>query len=474
MFPQGFAWGAASSAYQIEGGGPPPAHGRGPSVWDVFCRQPGAVHGQHTGDVSCDHYNRCAEDVALMQAMGLRAYRFSISWPRVVPGGTGRVNAGGLDFYDRVVDTLLEADIEPWATLFHWDFPYELQLRGGWLNPDSPCWFAEYAREVTDRLSDRVTRWITINEPQIFVGLGHGEGTHAPGLRLPLRERLLVGHNALLAHGRAVRVIRERARRTPAIGWAPCGRVDYPASESPRDVEAARTAMFSVNKRDCWNNTWWADPVCLGRYPEDALALFAADAPRPAAGDMELISEPLDFYGVNIYSGEPWKAGHHGEPVHVGHPAGHPQTAMRWPVAPESLYWGPRFLHERYGLPIVITENGMANLDWPGPDGQVRDQQRIDYTRSYLLQLARAAREGMAAGYFHWSILDNFEWAEGYAMRFGMIHVDYRTQVRTLKDSALWYRDVIASNGASLTEETEEERLVPDVRVGPRVPEVQP
>lgn len=449
LFARNFAWGAGSSSYQIEGA--TRVDGRGLSVWDMFCARPGTIQAAQTGDVACDHYNRFREDVALFKSVGLKAYRFSIAWPRVLPEGVGMTSAAGLAFYDRLVDALLEQGIEPWVTLFHWDFPQDLFCRGGWLNRDSAEWFAEYTSVITDRLSDRVTKWITLNEPQIYLGLGHGDAIHAPGLKLTFKERLLATHHSLMAHGRAVQVLRARAKKPATIGWAPVARVDCPTTETLEAIDVARRSTMSCIKRDSWNNTWFADPVCLGHYPEDGLEFFGDDAPTPRPGDMDLIRQPLDFFGVNIYSGARVSPGADGEPVVVPPAAGYAQNTLRWAVVPEALYWGPRFLWERYRLPIVITENGMCNLDWVDLDGRVRDPQRIDFTRRYLLQLARAHAEGVdVRGYFHWSIMDNFEWAEGYKERFGLIHVDYQTQVRTLKDSAYWYRDVIGSNGASL------------------------
>lgn len=451
-FPESFVWGAASSAYQIEGAAS--ADGRGPSVWDDFCKRPGAVHAGHTGEVACDHYNRVLADVSLMEEIGLGAYRFSISWSRVLPDGIGPVNAKGLDFYDRLVDALLAAGIEPWITLFHWDLPLSLHHRGGWLNRESANWFAEYAATVAKRLGDRVSQWMTINEPQIYLGLGHAEGTHAPGLRLSLSERLLATHHTLLAHGRGVQAIRANAARRCMVGWAPVMKVDFPQTSSPADVAAARAATFGIGPSDTWNNnTWYADPVCRGHYPADGLALFGADAPRVQPGDMETINQPLDYYGVNIYSGSCVRAGPDGRAVLVPGQPGGPETAFRWGVTPEALYWGPRMLHERYELPVVITENGMSNIDWVGTDGRVRDGARIDFTRRYLASLRQAIKDGVdIRGYFHWSIFDNFEWAEGYRHRFGLIHVDYQTQKRTLKDSAHWYARVIATGGAALDE----------------------
>ena len=451
MFPSTFIWGAGSSSYQIEGGAQ--VDGRGPSIWDTFCQRPGAVHHGETGGVACDHYHRMQSDVALMRTMGLRAYRFSVAWPRVLPEGTGSVSAAGLGFYDRLVDELLSVGIEPWVTLYHWDLPQALFDRGGWLNPEIPRWFADYTAAVVDRLSDRVGHWITINEPQIFIGLGYNEGKHAPGLKLATAEQLRAAHQALLAHGRAVQVIRGRAKTTPRVGWAPIGRVEYPAEETPEEIEAARRLTFAITEKGFWNNAWFGDPACLGRYPEDALRLYGADAPTVAPGEMETIHQPLDFYGVNIYSGTAVRRSADGTAKHVPWPAGTPASTLRWPVAPKSLYWGPRFLAERYQLPIVVTENGMAGLDWVQSDGRIRDYHRIDYTRQYLLELARAVRDGVRIdGYFHWSIMDNFEWAEGYKERFGMIHVDYTTQQRTLKDSAYWYREVIRTGGGHLRE----------------------
>jgi len=450
-FPEGFVWGASAASYQVEGAAS--EDGKGPSVWDMMCRKEGAIWNGQSGEVACDHYHRYKEDVALMKEIGLRAYRLSISWPRVIPAGAGSVNLRGLEFYDRLVDELLAAGITPYVTVFHWDYPLELYYRGGWLNPESPDWFAEYTKVVVDRLSDRVTHWMTLNEPQCFVGLGHRDGVHAPGDKLAFREILRLAHHALLAHGRAVEVIRSCSKGEARVGYAPVGVVKIPASEDPQDIEAARAATFSITEpKDYWNNTWWMDPVILGRYPEDGLESFADDLPDIKADDVETMCQPLDFLGVNIYQGQKVRAGEGGRAEPVGLPTGYDITAFRWPVTPEALRWGPRFLFERYGLPIVITENGMSNVDWVSLDGRVHDPQRIDFTRRYLLQLAKAVEDGVdVRGYFHWSIMDNFEWAEGYRQRFGIIHVDYPTQKRTPKDSAYWYKEVIASNGANLS-----------------------
>ncbi len=450
-FRDDFVWGAATASYQIEGAAD--ADGKGPSVWDMMCRQPGRIWEGHTGDVACDHYHRSTEDIALMRAIGLQAYRFSVAWPRVQPEGFGAVNAAGLDFYDRLVDALLAAGIQPWVTLFHWDYPLALFHRGGWLNPDSPRWFAEYAGVVVDRLSDRVRHWITLNEPQCFIWFGHSTGMHAPGMRYRFDEVVLAGHHALLGHGLATQVIRARAKTPPLVGWAPVGVTYHPASDSAADIEAARRLTFANTDRSLWSNSWWADPVVLGGYPEDALRLFGSAAPRFSDGDMAVIRQPIDFYGANIYTGCRVAAGVDGEPRILPVPAGHPQTHFHWNVTPETLYWGARFFHERYGLPLVITENGMSGTDWVSLDGRVHDPQRIDFLTRYLRALGAAVQDGAdVRGYFHWSLLDNFEWAEGYKQRFGLVHVDYQTQRRTLKDSALWFRDVIRTRAAGLAE----------------------
>ncbi len=449
MFPNGFTWGAATSSYQIEGA--TREGGRGLSIWDQFDATDGKIQGGQRGDVACDHYHRYGQDIELMKAMNLQAYRLSVAWPRVMPTGVGAVNPEGLAFYDRLIDRLLEAGIDPWVTLFHWDLPLELHRRGGWLNSESPRWFEDYAAHMVDLLSDRVTHWMTINEPQIFVGLGYATGVHAPGHKLPFAEQLLIGHRALLAHGRAVRVIRARAKKPPVVGWAPVGRAGIPVTSSGADIDAARRHSMEIDAKGFWNNTWFGDAVCFGRYPEDGLARFGADVPKIEPGDMEMISQPIDFYGVNIYSGEPVRAGDNGEPVAVPRGPGYPQTAFGWTIEPEALYWGPRFLYERYKLPIVITENGLSCFDFVGTDGRVHDPARIDFLTRYLRSLACAIEDGTnVTGYFQWSLLDNFEWAEGYRQRFGLIFVDFTNQKRILKDSAAWYAELIRTNGAIL------------------------
>jgi len=448
-FPAGFTWGAATAAYQIEGAAR--ADGRGPSVWDAFSHRPGATFDGNTGDVACDHYHRWREDVALMRQLGLGGYRFSVSWPRVIPAGTGRVNAKGLAFYDRLVDALLAARIDPWITLFHWDFPLALYDRGGWLSPDAPKWFADYAGVVVRKLGDRVGHWITLNEPQCFVGIGHSDGGHAPGLKLDLRDCLLAVHHVLLAHGLGVRAIRAAANRKVLVGPAPISTFTAPATDAPRDVAAARRATMAITGPNLWALTWWHDPIVRGRYPEDGLRAFGSSVPAHSRRDLEIMSPPLDFFGLNFYRAGVVRAGRGDAIENVPAPVGHPLTSFYWRIQPEALYWGLRFYHERYRLPMAVTENGLANPDWVALDGRVHDPQRIDYTARHLLAFRRAIRDGVRAlGYFHWSLLDNFEWGEGYRQRFGLIHVDFPTGQRTPKDSFHWYRNVIATCGASL------------------------
>ncbi len=448
-FPKDFVWGAAAASYQIEGAYA--EDGKGLSVWDMFCRKEKAVFQGHTGDVACDHYHRYASDIGLMREMGLKAYRLSISWPRVLPEGVGKVNEKGLEYYDRLIDALLAAGVDPYVTLFHWDYPLKLYQRGGWLNPDSSAWFAEYADVIGRRLSDRVSWWMTHNEPQCFTLLGHQSGNHAPGDKLELSQVLLTIHNALLAHGKGTQALRAAAKRPIKIGYAPVGSASIPVSTSPEDVRAARDHMFACDGASQWANSWWMDPVFLGKFPEDGLQAWRDKLPPIGPNDLATMHQPLDFFGTNIYYGTLVRAGKDGKPETVEQPPGVPMNGMSWPITPDALYYGPKFFHERYGKPIVITENGITVRDFVALDGKVHDPQRIDFMTRYLRSLHRAIDDGVPVlGYMHWSVMDNFEWAEGYKERFGLIYVDYATQQRTLKDSAYFYKDVIASNGQAL------------------------
>lgn len=448
-FPKDFVWGVATSAYQIEGAAA--RDGRAPSIWDVYAKEPGQTFEGHTGDVACDHYHRFREDVALMAKLGVKAYRFSVSWPRVLPEGTGRVNEPGLRFYEQLVDELLRNGITPYLTLYHWDLPWALQQRGGWLSPEAPRWFEEYAALIGRRLGAKVKHYMTFNEPQVFIGAAFTQGAHAPGYHVSRAQALQMTHHVLLAHGRAVQALRANVPDAK-IGWAPTSNVCVPVTERAADIEAARSAYFSVPADDwAWSVAWWSDPVMLGAYPRDGLSAMEADLPHIGAEDMGIIHQPLDFYGQNIYRGVPTRAGTDGLPEQVPYPQGGPKTAIGWHVNFNCLYWGARFLYERYKKPIYITENGMSAHDWPDAEGKIHDPQRIDYLRRHLAYLGRASEEGVdVAGYFEWTLLDNFEWRRGYNDRFGLVYVDFETQRRIPKDSFAWYAQTIASNGENL------------------------
>lgn len=451
-FPSNFTWGAAAAAYQIEGA--VAEDGRKPSIWDVHTHQAGRTFEGHTGDVACDHYHRWPEDVALMRNLGVKAYRMSISWSRVIPNGTGKPNAKGLAFYDKLFDGLLEAGVQPWVTLFHWDLPDALQQRGGFQNRDMVEWFGDYAALIAQRYGDRVKHFMTINEPPCVVGLGLQDGVFAPGYKLPYKDCLLAAHHLLMAHGRAVQALRAGCQGKVQISIAQTARERIPATESKKDIAAAKADYFAATIRDMWNLSWWADPILFGRYPADGLKAHAADLPEITSADLKLISQKIDFLAYNCYTGNRYRAGAGGKPEKVtnSYGIGNPRGTLSWlQVADASLYWAARFQTERYQLPIVFSENGFCNTDFVHLDGKVHDPQRIDFLARYLGGMKRAVSEGVpVAGYFYWSILDNFEWCEGYKDRFGLVHVDYQTQKRTPKDSYHWYRNVIRQNGANL------------------------
>lgn len=444
-FKKDFVWGTATAAYQIEGAWN--EDGKGESVWDVFCHEPGKIMEGHTGDVACDHYHRYKEDVKLMKELGFKAYRFSISWSRLIPNGVGELNPKGVEFYSNLIDELVANGIEPYITLFHWDYPYELYKKGGWLNSDSVQWFAEYAAKVSELFSDRVKHFITFNEPQCFIGDGHLTGAHAPGLKVSFKDIFQICHNVLKSHGAAVIALRENAKQPIKIGYAPTGPVCYPATESEADIKAAREDMFKchdIAHGMMWNVSWWSDPIVLGKYPEEGLRLYKKYLPEITEEDMKLISQPIDFFANNIYNGKEVRADENGNPQGVARKVGHGKTAIQWPITPEALRWGPRFYYERYKLPFYITENGMSAHDVVSLDGKVHDPNRIDFLNRYLIELEKATDDGAdIAGYFLWSFMDNFEWAKGYTDRFGIVYVDYETQERIPKDSAYWYKNWI-------------------------------
>jgi beta-glucosidase len=440
-FPPGFAWGAATAAYQTEGAAT--EDGRGESIWDRFTSLPGRVANGDTGRVACDSYHRYPEDVRLMRELGLNAYRFSIAWPRIVPEGRGAVNEAGLDFYDRLVDELLANGIEPFPTLYHWDLPQALEERGGWPVRDTVEAFAEYVEVVVARLGDRVSRWITQNEPWVIAWLGYGRGEHAPGRRSD-RDALAAAHHVLLSHGRALEVIR-RERPAADVGITIDVIPIHPLTSAEPDLVA-------TGEEDGFRNRWILDPVLRGRYPEDMSRRFARILPPVQDGDLEAISAPIDFLGVNYYRRHVVKAGSNGSgPVVVEIPEGE-HTAVGWEVYPDGLHELLVRLHSEYDAPpLYVTENGAAFGD-TRRNGTVDDPARTSYLDRHLGAVARAIADGVAVdGYFVWSLLDNFEWARGYAPRFGLVYVDYATLERVPKQSYHWYRDFIArqQNGAA-------------------------
>ena len=441
-FPAGFLWGTATASYQLEGAAS--EDGRAPSVWDTFSKTPGKVVNNANGDVSTDHYHRYKEDVQLMKALGAKVYRFSIAWPRVFPQGGGQPNPKGLDFYNRLVDELLANGIQPFATLYHWDLPQALQDRvGGWESRETSEAFANYAGYVAERLTDRVKYIFTINEFGAFVDLGYGIGIHAPGLKLPKARFNQVRHHAVLAHGLSVQAIRAKAKAGTKVGLAENMTVYAPVIETPPHIEAARKATRELNAQ-------YMTVIQEGRYTDAYLAAAGADAPKFTPADLKIISSPLDFVGINIYTPQYVRAS--GDPLGftvVPHPPSFPHMISPWLfVGPEANYWGPRHLADIWkAKEIYITENGCSSSDVPAADGVVYDTDRVMYLRNYLSQLQRGISDGVPVkGYFLWSLMDNFEWADGYTNRFGLHYVDYATQKRTPKLSAQFYKEVIARN----------------------------
>jgi beta-glucosidase len=435
-FPRRFIWGASTASYQIEGA--VSEDGRGGSVWDTFCAEPGRIADGSSGAVACDHYHRYRDDVALMRELNLKAYRFSVAWPRVLPEGRGRINEKGLDFYDRLVDCLLEAGIEPYATLYHWDLPQVLEDEGGWPVRGTIDAFAEFSEAVARRLGDRVRHWITHNEPWCAAWLGYGLGEHAPGRR-SRRDALAACHNLLLSHGRAVEILRAECPEAE-VGITLNPEQVYAASDSPADVAAARSV-------DGFKNRWFLDPLFHGTYPSDMIEEFGEDVPTVLDGDMDLISAPIDLLGVNTYSRALIEADPEtGRPIHI-RPMASLYTHMGWEVYPDGLEDLLVRLHEDYGpKQLYVTENGSSFTDVLTHDRKVLDPERTDYLQAHIEACARAiARGARLSGYFAWSLLDNFEWAFGYQMRFGIVYVDYPSLERVPKASARWYASFIRS-----------------------------
>lgn len=434
-----FIWGVATSSYQIEGAAN--EDGRGQSIWDTFCKVPGKVANFDNGDIACDHYHRFKEDLDLMKWMGVKAYRFSVAWPRVIPDGVGRVNEMGLDFYDRLIDSLLEREIAPWLTMYHWDLPEALQLRGGWNNREVVEWFGEYGEVLTSRFGDRVKNWMTLNEPFCSAWLGHLYGDMAPGIK-DLQTALNVSHNLLMSHGLACQVIRSNVSEanvgivinvTPAV----------PATDSQVDSNAAQLA-------DGFDNRWFLDPVFGRTYPADVIDALGA-SPEIHSGDMKLIAQDLDFLGVNFYFRQTVAADQNSKPLPIRsvNRENVKKTAMNWEVHPQAFEEILLRISKEYSpKAIYITENGSAWND-EVINGEIIDDERIDYLVRHLDAMRSARSQGAPIlGYFAWSFLDNFEWAYGYEKRFGLIYVDYKTQTRTPKKSALFYRQLLLNGTA--------------------------
>lgn len=446
VFPKDFIWGTATSSYQIEGAAN--EGGRGESIWDRYSKTPGKVNDGTNGDVACDHYHRYPEDIALMKNLGVGAYRFSIAWPRILPSGRGTVNAAGLDFYDRIVDTLLAAGIEPFVTLYHWDLPQALQDEGGWANRATAEAFAEYARVVGKRLGDRVKKWITHNEPWCASLLSHQLGLHAPGIK-DYRTALSASHHLLLSHGLAVPILRECSSGAE-VGITLNLTPTVPASRSAADIDAARHF-------DGYFNRWFLDPLFGRHYPADMIADYIAAGHLPPEGltdlrpgDLKIIAAPCDFLGVNYYNRTVMRSSRIPEEENLPrteHLAPREEwTEMGWEVYPDGLRQILTRVHLEYNpAKLYVTENGASYSDGPDPEGRVRDERRRRFLRDHFIAARRAMDAGAPlAGYFVWSLLDNFEWERGYTQRFGIVWVDYATQKRIPKDSALWYQGVIA------------------------------
>ncbi|HEY2178854.1 MAG TPA: GH1 family beta-glucosidase [Caulobacteraceae bacterium] len=442
-FPDGFLWGSATAAYQVEGASM--ADGAGMSIWDRFAHTPGMIRNGDTGDVACDQYRLYRQDVALMAELGLKAYRFSISWSRIVPEGRGKVNSAGLDYYERLVDALLERGIEPLPTLYHWDLPAALDDRGGWLNPDIAGWFADYGSVMFRRLDGRVKTWATLNEPWVVTDGGYLHGALAPGHRNRF-EAPIASHNLLRAHGAAVKAY--RAEGLHRIGMVVNLEPKYPASQSPEDLAATARAEAYMNRQ-------YLDPLFLGRYPEALAEIFGEAWPKWPAEDFELIGQPIDWLGVNYYTRSVTRYDERNYPLKAAavRQEGAVYTETEWEVFPQGLTDTLLWVRDRYGdIPLMVTENGAAFEDPAVENGRLNDPPRTEYLRDHLEAVLAAIEKGVKVeGYMVWSLLDNLEWSLGYSKRFGIVHVDFDSQIRTPKDSARFYAKVVATNGACLT-----------------------
>ena len=441
-FPAGFLWGSATASYQVEGA--VKEDGRGVSIWDTFAHTPGKTHNGDSGDMADDSYHRYPEDIALMKDLGLKTCRFSVAWPRIFPNGTGQPNQKGIDHYKKFIDALLAAGVEPFCTLYHWDLPQTLEDKGGWQNRDTAQAFADYAGYTAGQLSDHCKHFMTMNEISTFIDLGYGNGMHAPGLKLERGRYMQTRHHAVLGHGLAVQAIRAKAKPGTKVGSAENLSAVAPVFDSPEHVAAARKAFVE-------ENAGYLNAMRTGKYTDQYLQKLGADAPKFTPEEMRAIGSPMDFQGINIYTPTWVRAADTPEGYAVvSGPASYPHMFSPWlSIGPEALYWAPKFAAEVWGIrELYITENGASSDDKLAADGQVYDTDRTMYLRNYLTQLQRAVSEGVPVkGYFLWSLLDNYEWADGYEKRFGITYVDFETQKRTPKLSSKFYKSVIARNG---------------------------
>ena len=449
-FGKDFVWGVATAAFQIEGAYN--SDGKGLSVWDVFSHREGKIKDSTDADVACDSYNRVEEDVKLLADLGVNAYRFSVAWSRVLPDGVGKINEKGVEYYNKLINLLRENNITPYLTLYHWDLPQSLHEKGGFLNPEFPKWFEYYASVIVGKFGDRVRHFFTFNEPQCIFGLGYNLGIHAPGLQVSLKEQLQAVHNMLLAHGLAVKQIRKI--KDSRVTYASCGGVPMPETDNPVDYRTARDVFFDFDEKNSVGSVvLYSDPIFTGKYPEKYYRVYKDIMPNISAEDMEIISQPVDFFAQNTYEGVYIKAKRDAKGTPIGghdfvpFKKGSQMTPMGWHVVPECLQYVIRYLYDRYQKEVYITENGTSCWDFVYSDGKVHDRCRCEFLTTYLKGMEKAMSKGaVVGGYFHWSLMDNFEWAEGYSQRFGLVYVDFETLKRIPKDSFYHYKDIIRNS----------------------------
>lgn len=442
-FGKDFIWGVATASYQIEGARN--EDGKSDSIWDTFTHKSGTVVDGSNADIACDCYHRLDEDLKLLEELGVKAYRFSVSWSRILPNGTGKINEKGVEYYNRLINGLLERNIIPYLTLYHWDLPQVLQDLGGFSNKEFPQWFLEYTKVVVSKFGDRVKHFFTFNEPQCIFN-----NAFAPGIQYTLKEQLVRVHNMLLAHGLSAKEI----HKIPGakVGYASCGMIPIPLTDSSEDYEVSKKLFFSINKGNPVDSTTlYADPIFFGKYPDDYYEMFKDILPEIGENDMEIISEPLDFWAQNTYDGYYCKAKQQDDGTLIAEGVerdwGTVKTSMGWHITPKSIYYAVKYVYERYNKPVYISENGISLQDFVFSDGKVHDPAREEYLLTYLEELGKAQKDGVKIeGYFYWSFLDNFEWMLGYTQRFGLVHVEYKTLKRTKKDSFYAYQKIIKEN----------------------------